>query len=512
MEKLSLLKNAWFFSMCLSLLMEACLATQQQWQAMLVDFRWVAYTPPSGNPNEGVEATEDAIRGDLDVLCRAEFTGLVTYGSDGIMGRELPRIAQEAGFKGLIMGVWDPSSQQEMAAAVAAAGNPIVLGYCVGNEGLPEKGQRRGRYTLEQLTAAIQSLQTQTGKPVATAEQYGDYTDERLLKLGDWVFPTVHPYFYNKREPNEAVLWTKAAFDDLTKRSGRFVLFKEVGLPTAGDPEASEARQEQYYVELAKTDVRFVYFEAFDQPWKTHLPIEPHWGIFKADRTPKLLGVRLLGEEDDAHFYVYQDVDAKANHFTASGYMGDYGDIQMDEDFRLNPYAGGSCIRVVYEAKGKGSDAHPNKWAGIYWQQPPNNWGTQQQYQGQGFDLSEYTRLVFWARAEEDCDIEFKVGGISGPYGDSLRTPRQIRVKLTPTWQRYEISLLGADLRHVIGGFCWVMNWEANPTELFSIWTRFGLRRIRLCTIETVCGLKQHRKDMAGPLTPEREKDPHFQG
>ena len=40
--------------------------------------------------------------------------------------------------------------------------------------------------------------------------------------------------------------------------------------------------------------------------------------------------------------------------------------------------------------------------------------------------------LAFWARAEEDCVIEFKVGGICESYGDTLRTPRQIRAKLTP--------------------------------------------------------------------------------
>jgi exo-beta-1,3-glucanase (GH17 family) len=252
--------------------------------------RWVAYAPPSGNPNRGIEATPEAIREDLELLHRAKFTGLVTYGCSGVMGRELPRIAQNAGFKGIIVGIWSPNSQQEIATAVAGAGDPMVLGYCVGNEGL---GQR---YSLEQLGPVIQNLRDSTGKPVTTAEQYGDYTDERLLKLGDWVFPTVHPYFYHIREPLAAARWTKAAYDDLRRRSGRFVLLKEVGLPTAGDEEGrmSEAAQEKYYTELAKTNVRFVYFEGFDQPWKTHLPIEPHWGFFTADRMPKLFARGLL--------------------------------------------------------------------------------------------------------------------------------------------------------------------------------------------------------------------------
>lgn len=462
-------------------LLQTCNAGPDAWEKRVSQVVWVAYTPPSENPHRGVEAALEAMRQDLEVLGKAGLTGLVTYGSSGPMGTELPRIAREMGFKGLILGIWDPNSQQEIAAAVAAAGNPITLGYCVGNEGLPEKGQEKGRYTLEKLTEVIQSLRTLTEKPVTTAEQYGDYSDERLLKLGDWAFPTVHPYFYHVREPVAAAKWTKAAYDDLKKRSGRFVLFKEVGLPTAGDEEGkmSEAAQEKYYTELAKTDVKFVYFEAFDQPWKTHLPIEPHWGIFRADRTPKLLAARLSGEtstaKEDGPFYVYEDADSKRNHFVPSGYMGDINDIQMDDQSRQNPHSGKTCIRVVYSAKGKGPGNRPARWAGVYWQQPPKNWGTDSKWQGRGYDLSAYVQLTFWARAERECEIEFKVGGIDGPYGDSLKQAKEVRAKLGLTWQRYRINLRGANLKHIIGGFCWVTNWEDNADAVI-----FYLDDIRL--------------------------------
>ena len=243
-------------------------------------------------------------------------------------------------------------------------------------------------------------------------------------------------------------------------------------MPTAGDEEGkmSEVAQEKYYTELAKTDVKFVYFEAFDQPWKTHLPIEPHWGLFTADRTPKLLAAKLLGEtttaKDDGYFYVYDDADSNKNHFTPSGYMGDINDIQMDDQFKQNPHSGNSCIRVEYSAKGKGPGKRPFKWAGVYWQQPEKNWGKDPNFAGRGYDLSAYARLTFWARAEKECAIDFKVGGIDGPYGDSLKQAKMVRAKLGPKWQRYEISLRGANLRHIIGGFCWVTNWEDNPASI----------------------------------------------
>jgi exo-beta-1,3-glucanase (GH17 family) len=172
----------------------------------------------------------------------------------------------------------------------AAAGNPVVLGFCVGNEGL------QSRYQLQALSAAAGELRQKAGKPVTTTEIVERYADENLLRLGDWVFPNAHPYFHNQLDPDDAVRWTKNVYEDLSRRSGGFVMFKEVGLPTAGDSQGrlSEEAQERYYLKLAETGVRFAYFEAFDQPWKTRPPVEPHWGIFGSDRTPKRLGRRLM--------------------------------------------------------------------------------------------------------------------------------------------------------------------------------------------------------------------------
>lgn len=449
-------------------------AESNTWEKKVSGIVWVAYAPTTANPNKGIEPTVESLREDLITLQKAGFTGLVTYTCSGLLGQKLPELAEKQKLKGLILGIWDPNNQKEIAAAIAASSNPFVLGYCIGNEGLSKKGQPDGRYSLEQLTAVIQSIRTLTGKPVTTTEQYEDYLDKQLLELGDWVFPTVHPYFYHKRVLDAAVQWTKAAYDDLKKRTKRFVLFKEVGLPTAGDPEGrmSETLQDQYYVELAKTDVRFVYFEAFDQPWKTHLPVEPHWGIFTADRTPKLLGKRLLGEttpqESNACFYVYYDANArKKNHFVPSGYMGDIGDVNVNENFRENPYSGESCIRVIYTAEGKGPYTcdypPPCKWAGVYWQEPAKNWGTNPEWKDRGFNLSGCQRLVFWARADKECLIEFKVGGINGPYGDSLKYPRSKTARLGTSWKAYEIDLRKADLTHIIGGFCLATNWDSNP-------------------------------------------------
>ncbi len=254
------------------------------------DIRWVAYSPTNFNPGTGLQPDTASILKDLEILAQAGFTGLVTYGSDGPLGKELPRLAEQMGFQGLIMGIWNITSEKEAQQAKAAAGSKIVLGYCVGNEGLG------WRYNLEQLSQSIHALKLATGKPVATTEQLEDYADAALLNLGDWFFPNVHPYWNGQYDAVTAVEWTKSAYENLRKKTDKPILFKEVGFPTAGQdsPAMSEGLQEEYYIQLAATDVPFVYFEAFDQPWKKHQPVEPYWGLFKPDRSPKSLARRMM--------------------------------------------------------------------------------------------------------------------------------------------------------------------------------------------------------------------------
>ena len=454
------------------------------WCERVAGLRWVAYSPTHSDPNRGIPPSVEILKADLSVLRKANFNGLVTYSCGGPLGTKFVELAKEAGFKGIIVGIWDIGSDEELAAAKVVSNNPIVVGYCIGNEGYP------ARYNLEKLRAALQRLQEATGKPVSTSQPFHDYANDELLTLGDWVFPNVHPYFQNLLEPDRAVAWTLEAYRDLSHRTKKFVWFKEVGLPTAGDKEnrLSEKGQEDYYMALAKTVVRFVYFEGFDLTWKTDLPVEPHWGIFHSDRTPKPLATRLMEQNNagvtlqqlpttggvgsgakinsGSPFYVYLDFLSRSNSFTPSGLMGDCGDIKVDQNCTLLPHSGSSCIKCVYLAAGNGPHtcnySPPCKWAGIYWQEPANNWGNDKENKDEGYDLSAFSRLVFWGRADEKCKIDFKVGGISGPYGDSLNVAREKTVRLGKEWQEVTIDLTGADLSHIIGGFVWTATLEAN--------------------------------------------------
>lgn len=394
------------------------------------------------------------IEQDLQVLYETGFRGLVTYGASGVLA-EIPRLARQVGFEGIVMGIWAPDDNRELEAAADAVS--YVDGYVVGNEGL-----FFGRYTFDTLEQSIIALRERTGKPVTTSEVFSLYYEqEALLSLGDWVFPTVHPYWASITEPAEAAVWTLDAFDNLQSMAAdRMVVFKEVGLPTEGAPTLSEYRQAEYYMHLQKSATRFVYFEAFDQPWKVEDGIGAHWGMFRSDRTPKTAAEYLVRPYPP--IYVYADAGSPDNHFVPEGWMGCHQGVTVDENDQTRPLSGTSAIRITYVPQPGCKD----KWAGIYWWHPPGgNWCD---LPG-GFDLRGWTKLTFWARGERGGEVaEFKVGGLktaSGAPCDSLQPPKTTYpLQLSAEWAQYEISLYGGNLSHLAGGFVWVTNAKAETT------------------------------------------------
>ena len=233
------------------------------WIQKVESIQWVAYSSPNPEPGTGYyRPSAEAIYKDLLALKKAGFTGLITYASSGIMGRQFLTIATELDYQGVIMGVWSPDGTDELSNAENAASLPIVLGYSIGNEGL---GDSHPRYSVLELCSAITSLRSRTGKPVATSEDIEFYYRwPGLLSVGDWLFPIAHPYWHFTKYAPDAVQWEQDQYVAIRARTDRYVFFKEVGLPTSGAAGLSEANQDAYYRALAQTDVRFAYFEGFD--------------------------------------------------------------------------------------------------------------------------------------------------------------------------------------------------------------------------------------------------------
>ena len=118
-----------------------------------------------------------------------------------------------------------------------------------------------------------------------------------------------------------------------------------------------------------------------------------------------------------------------------------------------SPMPGGDCYVVTWMSTGP-------QWAGVYWQYPSNNWGTQP-----GLSIATGAQQVtFYAKGAVGGEtVQFKVGGINDPmsamngaYGDGFAVSSAEEV-LTTSWQQYTISLQGASYGSgVLGGFCWV--------------------------------------------------------
>ncbi len=159
-------------------------------------------------------------------------------------------------------------------------------------------------------------------------------------------------------------------------------------------------------------------------------------------------------------FVVYIDKGSRENHYIPSGWMGDFGDVKMNEQSTNNPNSGTTAIEFVYSAK----RTQGNGWAGVYWQNPAQNWGTKKG----GYDLTGMTKLTFWARGAKGGEVldKVKVGGIGiegkKPYPDTASVEAG-PIELTDTWKEYSINLAGKDLTYISGGFSWIIKADTNP-------------------------------------------------
>lgn len=154
------------------------------------------------------------------------------------------------------------------------------------------------------------------------------------------------------------------------------------------------------------------------------------------------------------------DVAAK---FTASGWMGD-GEagtryVQQVDAMGPCPDSVPSCVKVTYTPGPKG-------FAGVYWQNKPDNWGD---LSGDDFKQFCYKKLTLRARGEAGGEvIECKAGGINAPgkkYRDSFEVTTG-KIVLKKEWQSFTLNLEKEDLSSVIGGFSWVAAKSANPNGL----------------------------------------------
>lgn len=274
-------------------------------RAALAGARFVTYQPTALRFWDGRPTRADAASLEADLVAlRPWFDALVTY--DVINGVErLPAIAARLGFRALLIGVWDPFDEAQVAAALAAArAHPrLVVGVSLGNEMV--FGRRR---SVAELATRIAALRRRApAVAFSTTEPFHIWLQPQsrpLLAQLDFVLANVHPVF----EP-----WFRDAPDAngaqfvvdvvalLSKAHCGPVLVKETGVPTAPAARGyTPARQRSFYQALVRAlpptrEHAFSWFAAFDAAWREFdwhpvpgpHPEEAHWGLFYEDRRPK---------------------------------------------------------------------------------------------------------------------------------------------------------------------------------------------------------------------------------
>jgi hypothetical protein len=161
--------------------------------------------------------------------------------------------------------------------------------------------------------------------------------------------------------------------------------------------------------------------------------------------------------QESKEFVIYTERGSRENHYIPSGWMGDYGDLKMNQGWDKNPGEGKHCIKFDYSAmRNQGAG-----WVGVYWQYPANNWGDKKG----GMNLEGFKTLKFKARGEKGGEVidKFMIGGITGQTeeGDSDEASTDM-IELTKDWKEYTIDLTGRNFSYVIGGFGWAMNADSN--------------------------------------------------
>jgi hypothetical protein len=154
-------------------------------------------------------------------------------------------------------------------------------------------------------------------------------------------------------------------------------------------------------------------------------------------------------------FVIYAG-DAISKPYSPTGWMGNSSAVGFNDHCTEYPHSGATCIRVDYRTTGA--------WAGIVWQDPPNDWGDK----NGGHDLTGASKLTFWARGAAGGEkVEFYFGVIKAekPFSDS--DTGRITVTLTRTWSQYGIDLTGKNLSHIKTGFGWSLAGQGRPVTFY---------------------------------------------
>ena len=193
-------------------------------------------------------------------------------------------------------------SEATKAIALCERYGDLVCGVSVGNEATVDWTDHL--VPVERLIEFSQRIRSATGQKTTFCENYVPWTNKLQDLAAELDFLSVHSYpVWEYTSIDEALEYTRQNYHAVASLyPDKPVVITEAGWATASNgrgiepANASEELQAGYYRQLhqwtTEAQILCFVFEAFDEPWKgSPDPLEPekHWGLFKVDRTPKLV-------------------------------------------------------------------------------------------------------------------------------------------------------------------------------------------------------------------------------
>jgi exo-beta-1,3-glucanase (GH17 family) len=287
----------------------------------------VAYGPHrDGQFPGGPSPTREQLREDLHLM--SEHWGMIrVYSSVGSAETILEIIRKDGLAMSVMLGVWiapeerlgpegelierspdaREANRREVDAAVrlATVYPDIVAAVCVGNE--TQVFWSAHRSPIDKLIDYVKEVRTRTRVPVAVADDFNFWNkpeSDAVAREVDFIVMHAHP-LWNGVLLDAAVEWTRERVQEIRDiHPSRPVVLGETGWATRRHTEGEQARlmrgrtgeeeQRVFYNAVRewsrREGVTVFFFEAFDENWKggEHPDeVEKHWGLYRADRTPK---------------------------------------------------------------------------------------------------------------------------------------------------------------------------------------------------------------------------------
>ena len=177
----------------------------------------------------------------------------------------------------------------------------IVSSVSIGNEASVSWTDHM--VTTDSLVRYARLLKEGVSQPVTFCENYVPWLDKLRPLAEELDVISIHTYpVWEYKSIEEGLAYTIENYNAVAKAyPEKQVVITEAGWATKTNGlgidshNVNQEFQRRYYQELMnwaeKEQVLVYYFEAFDENWKgSSDPLEPekHWGLYRADRTPKL--------------------------------------------------------------------------------------------------------------------------------------------------------------------------------------------------------------------------------